>query len=73
MPGDVVLIEKVVQDSLNARIERMNAWLDEEDENAAELRDSYRNFKREICKAAVFKRSGKPIPEKVNLTNAITK
>ncbi|XXQ34926.1 CCDC113/CCDC96 coiled-coil domain-containing protein [Plasmodiophora brassicae] len=46
------------QDAFNAKIDRLNAKLDEEDENAAELRESFKEFKREICKAAISNRTG---------------
>ena len=59
------------QKAYSSRIERLNARLDEEDESTGELKDSFRDFKREIAKAAVFTRSGKSIPMRVSSTHVL--
>eukprot|EP01006_Ploeotia_vitrea_P064863 TRINITY_DN89176_c0_g1_i1.p1 TRINITY_DN89176_c0_g1~~TRINITY_DN89176_c0_g1_i1.p1 ORF type:complete len:376 (+),score=214.92 TRINITY_DN89176_c0_g1_i1:46-1173(+) len=49
------------QQVFDDQIDRLNAQLDVQDENAAELADSFKAFKREIARGAEFSRSGKPM------------
>lgn len=52
------------QEETNTRIRRLNGKVVDEDEKAQELRDAYKDFKRDIARHAVNPRTNRPIPAK---------
>lgn len=55
---------KAKESAAQVELERLHSKFDVKSAQAAELRDYFRDFKREMAKGAVFPRSGQPIPAK---------
>jgi hypothetical protein len=56
------------QGAAQLELERLHAKFDVKSAKATELRDYFREFKREMSRGAVFLRSGQTIPAKVRLS-----